>query len=145
MSPYSASATGQEAHRIWNRPHTEGPSVDWPAIDRTARPHFPYAAQQSGQWWVLRLNHGFPVHDLYTLFVDGRPVADITAKLDDRSPLVVSVAALKPFDQAAEEPVLDVGAAAAVVRTVSRYANYGSEYDEPCGCCSDNYDGMARI
>jgi hypothetical protein len=39
---------------------------------RTGYQHFPYAAEQSGQWWVLRLNHGFPEHDLYTLFVDGR-------------------------------------------------------------------------
>ncbi|SON60798.1 hypothetical protein MSIMFI_02299 [Mycobacterium simulans] len=127
--------------------------MDSPAIDRSTRPHwlrtgykfFPFAAPQSGQWWVLRINHGFPEHDLYTLFVDGRPVADVTGKPDDRSPLVSSVAALKPYNHTAAEPALDADMAAAVVSTVSRYANYGSEYDEPCIFCSDNYDGMARI
>ncbi|VBA45437.1 hypothetical protein [Mycobacterium attenuatum] len=126
--------------------------MDGPAIGRTTRPHwlrtgykfFPYAAHQSGQWWVLRLNHGFPEHDLYTLFIDGRAVADITGELDDRSPLVAAVAVLKPYDHEAAEPVLDAEAAAAVVNTVSCYVNYGSEYDKPCNYCSDNYDGMAQ-
>jgi hypothetical protein len=126
--------------------------MDGPAIDKTTRPNwlrtgykfFPYAAQESGHGWVLRLNYGFPEHDLYTLFVDGTAVADITGKPDDPSPVVASVAPLKPYEQAAAEPALDADTAAAVVRTVSRYANYGSEYDEPCIFCSDDYDGMAR-
>ncbi len=128
--------------------------MDAPAIDETARPHwlrtgykfFPYAAQQSGHWWVLRLNHGFPEHDLYTLLVDGRPAADITGKPDDPSPLIAGVASLKPYEQAAVAPALDPETAAAVVSTVSRYADYGSEYGEPCiFCADDDHDGMARV
>lgn len=124
-----------------------------PAIDKTARPlwlrtgykFFPYAAQQSGHWWVLRFNHGFPEHDMYTLFVDGKAVADITGQPDDPSPLVAGVASLRPYGHAAGGPALDADTAAAVVSTVSPYVNYGSEHDDPCIFCSDDYDGMARI
>ena len=127
-------------------PRTEEPAMGGPAIDTTAQPHwfrtgyrfFPYAAQQSGHWWVLRFNHGFPAHDMYTLFVDGNPAADITGKLDDSSPLVASVASLKPYHHAAVEPALDADTAAAVVSTVAPYVNYGSEYDDPCIFCSDD-------
>ncbi len=70
--------------------------MDRTAIDTSARPpwtrtgyeFFPYAAQHCGQWWVLRLNHGFPEHDLYTAFIDGSPAADLTANPDNPSPLV---------------------------------------------------------
>jgi hypothetical protein len=66
------------------------------AIEAAARPHwvhtgykfFPYAAQQSGHWWVLRLNHGFPEHDMYTVFIDGTAAADLTADAANPSPLV---------------------------------------------------------
>lgn len=88
---------------------------------------------------------GFPEHDMYTLFVDGKPAADITGRLDDPSPLVASVASLKPYDHAAAEPALDAETAASVVNAVSPYVNYGSEYDDPCIFCSDNSDGMAHI
>jgi hypothetical protein len=122
------------------------------AIDTAAQPHwlrtgykfFPYAAQQSGHWWVLRLNHGFPEHDMYTVFVDGTPAADITATADHPSPLVASVAPLKPADPAAAEPQLDAETATAVVQTVARYVNYGSEHDDPCLFCSEDYDPMTR-
>ena len=76
---------------------------------RTGYKFFPYAAQQSGHWWVLRLNHGFPEHDLYTVFVDGTAAADVTAGADNPSPLAASVGALKPADPAAE-PALDEAA-----------------------------------
>jgi hypothetical protein len=111
---------------------------------RTGYKFFPYAAQQSGQWWVLRLNHGFPEHDMYTLFVDGKAVADITGKPDHEVPLVASVASLKPYDPATDEPALDAGTAATVVSTVSHYVNYGSEHGDPCIFCSDDHDGMER-
>ena len=132
---------------------TKGLHVDGTAIDTAAQPQwsrtgykfFPYAAQHSGQWWVLRLNHGFPEHDMYTLFIDGSPAADITAKPDDPSPLVASVALLKPYDDAAAEPALDAETATAVVQAVSRYVNYGSEHDDPCLFCSEDYDPMTRI
>jgi hypothetical protein len=123
------------------------------AIDEAAQPHwlrtgykfFPYAARQSGQWWVLRLNHGFPEHDLYTLFVDGRPAVDVTGSPDHSSALVRSVASLRPYDPAADEPTLDADTAATVVGPVSSYVNYGSEHDDPCVFCSDDHDGMARL
>jgi hypothetical protein len=123
------------------------------AIDEAAQPHwlrtgykfFPYAARQSGQWWVLRLNHGFPEHDLYTLFVDGRPAVDVTGSPDHSSALVRSVASLRPYDPAADEPTLDADTATTVVGPVSSYVNYGSEHDDPCVFCSDDHDGMARL
>lgn len=124
-----------------------------PAIDETAQPNwlrtgykfFPYAAQQHGHWWVLRLNYGFPENDLYTLFVDGRAALDITAGPDHPGPLVRSIAALRPYDDAAAtEPALDAETAAAVVRTVARYADYGSEHGEPGPFASGACDGMTR-
>ena len=132
---------------------TKGLHVDGTAIDTAAQPpwsrtgykFFPYAARHSGQWWVLRLNHGFPEHDLYTLFIDGSPAADITDNPDNPSPLVASVGSLKPYDRAAAEPQLDDETAAALVKAVSRYVNYGSEHDDPCIFCSEDYDPMARI
>lgn len=121
-----------------------------PAFDETARPHwhrtgyslFPYAAQESGQWWVLRLNYGFPEHDLYTLFVDGRPAADITGNPDHPSALVRTIASLRPYDPAADEPSLGEETAAIAVAPVSRYASYGSEHDDPCIFCSDDQGGI---
>ncbi|EFG78666.1 hypothetical protein HMPREF0591_1433 [Mycobacterium parascrofulaceum ATCC BAA-614] len=124
-----------------------------PAIDENAQPHwfrtgykfFPYAAHESGQWWVLRLNYGFPEHDMYTLFVDGRPAADITGSPDHPSALVRSIASLSPYGPAADEPSLEEDIAATVVGPVSRYASYGSEHDDPCIFCSVDQDGMTRI
>jgi hypothetical protein len=64
---------------------------------RTGYRYFPYAAWQSDQWWVLRANYCFPEHDLVTLFIDGRAVADITAPDRDARRLVASIAALDPI------------------------------------------------
>ena len=111
---------------------------------RTGYKFFPYAAQQSGHWWVLRLNVGFPEHDLYTVFVDGSATADITAGADNPSPLVASVGALKPADPSAVEVQLDPETAATVVQAVAPYVNYGSEHDDPCIFCSEDYDPMTR-
>jgi hypothetical protein len=123
------------------------------AIDETASPQwlrtgykiFPYAAKQSGQWWVLRLNHGFPEHDMYTLFVDGKPAVDVTGSADHSSVLVRSIASLRPYDSAAGEPTLEPDTAASVVGPVLGYVNYGSEHDDACMFCSDDHDGMARL
>jgi hypothetical protein len=123
------------------------------AIDDAVQPHwlrtgykfFPYAAEQSGQWWVLRLNHGFPEHDMYTLFADGRPAVDITGNPDHFSALVRSIASLRPYDPTAEEPTLDADTATTAVRTVSHYVDYGSEHEDPCTFGSDNHDGMVRV
>ncbi|MCV7258801.1 hypothetical protein [Mycobacterium shimoidei] len=127
--------------------------ADSSSIDKSARPHwlrtgyrfFPYAAQHDGQWWVLRFNHGFPEHDMYTLFVNGRPVADITGDPGRPAPLVASVGSLRPYDAEADEPVLEPSTAAAVVGSVARFVNYGSEHDDPCIFCSGDLDGMTRI
>jgi hypothetical protein len=102
---------------------------------RTGYKFFPYAAHHSGQWWVLRLNRGFPEHDMYTVFIDGSPAADVTANPDDASPLIASVGSLKPSDRAAAD----------VVEAVSRYVNYGSEHNDSCTFCSEDYDPMTRI
>jgi hypothetical protein len=131
---------------------TRGLREDSTVIDTAARPHwqrtgykfFPYAAQQSGQWWVLRLNHGFPEHDMYTVFIDGTPAADITPNANDPAPLVAGMASLKPTDRLAAEPQLDPDTAAAVVAPVSPYVNYGSEHGDPCLFCSQDYDPMTR-
>jgi hypothetical protein len=127
--------------------------VDGTAIDTAARPQwlrtgykfFPYAAHHSGQWWVLRLNHWFPEHDMYTVFIDGSPAADITANPNDASPLIASVGSLKPSDRAVAEPELDAETAADVVEAVSRYVTYGSEHNDSCIFCSEDDDPMTRI
>lgn len=118
------------------------------AIDTSAQPdwrrtgykYFPYAAQQSGHWWVLRLNTGFPEHDLYTLFVDGAAAADITGPGD--TPLAASIGTLTPADPGASESQLDPDTATAVVQTVAPYVNYGSEHNDPCLFCSEDYDPL---
>ena len=123
------------------------------AIDQAAQPQwlrtgykfFPYAARQSGQWWVLRLNHGFPEHEMYTLFVDGKPAVDVTGSPEHSSALVRSIASLRPYDVAAGEPILDADTAACVVKAVAGLVNYGSEHDDPCMFCSDDRDRMARL
>ena len=113
---------------------------------RTGYKFFPYAAQESGQWWVLRLNYGFPEHDMYTLFVDGRPAVDITGSADHSSALVRGIATLRWADPGATEPTLEADTAATVVQTVARYVAYGSEHDDPCFfCCGDGEDGMAPM
>ena len=116
-----------------------------PRWARTGYTFFPYAAQQSGHWWVLRLNVGFPEHDMYTVFIDGTAAADLTAGADNPAPLVAGVAGLQPHDGAAVEPALDADTATAVVQAVARYVNYGSEHNDPCLFCSKDYDPMTRV
>ena len=62
-----------------------------PAWMRTGFKFFPYAPRQSGQWWVLRFSYDFPEHEMYTLFIDGRAAADITADAGSPIPLTVRV------------------------------------------------------
>jgi len=134
-------------------PSDEAPTTTPTAIDEAAQPHwlrtgykfFPYAAEHSGQWWVLRLNYGFPEHDMYTLFVDGRPAVDITGSSDHSGALARSIASLRPYDRGADAPTLEKDTATTVVRTVSHYVDYGSEHEDPCIFCSDEHDGMVRI
>lgn len=118
----------------------------WPAWMRTGYKFIPYAAQQSDQWWVLRLNLGFPEHELYTLFVDGHAALDVTGRIDHHVPLAASIGALKPVDHHAREPVLLPELAEAAVRTVAQYVVYGSEINDPCDWCDHfaNQDPMTR-
>jgi hypothetical protein len=106
---------------------------------RTGYRYFPYAAWQSDQWWVLRANYCFPEHDLVTLFIDGRAVADITAAEKDARPLVASIAALDPIlpFRKRDIPAMPAGLAESAVATVSAYVSYGSEFDPPdlCDLC----------
>ncbi len=106
-----------------------------PVWKRTGYRFFPYAAKQSGQWWVLRLNYGFPEHDLWTLFVDGRPALDVTGDANHALPLAASIGELHPFDPAADEPVLARQSAQAAVSVVAQYVVYGSEVGDPCDRC----------
>ena len=113
------------------------PTPQW---SRTGYRFFPYAARQSGTWWVLRRNHGFPEHDLYTLFIDGDAVADLTGDAAGPSRLLAGVATLEE----SATPQLDPDVAQSVVRRVAAFVNYGSERDAPCDFCSTDDDGMAR-
>ncbi|BDB43583.1 MULTISPECIES: hypothetical protein [Mycobacterium] len=110
---------------------------------RTGYRYFPYAARQSGQWWVLRVNYDFPAHDLYTLFIDGTAVGDVTGDPDHPAPLIAGIGSLKWADRLADEPALDPATAAAVVGTVAQYADYGSERGDPCIFCDGN-DGLEK-
>lgn len=126
------------------------PAVDssvQPVWKRTGYKFFPYAAEQSGQWWVLRFNYDFLEHDLYTLFVDGRAALDITGNVNHRIPLAASIGGLKPFDSNADEPVFAPELAETVVRAVAQYVVYGSEVDDPCDWCDHlaSHDPMARL
>lgn len=116
-----------------------GPAIDTsarPAWQRTGNKHFPYAAHQSGRWWILRANYGFPEHDMYTLFVDDLAVADITADTDHPVPLLASIGALPFTHPDPAIPLLDQDTADKVVSIVATYTNYGSEHDDPCMFCS---------
>ena len=106
-----------------------------PAWQRTGHPAFPFAAQHSGQWWVLRFNLGFPEHDMYTLFVDGHAVADITADPDHPMPLLASIGAL-PTSPDPDTPALAADTVTAVIATVAGFTDYGSEHGDPCVFCS---------
>ncbi|MGW6710822.1 hypothetical protein ACWGDE_38865 [Streptomyces sp. NPDC054956] len=81
---------------------------------------FPHAARVAGRWWVLRLND-FPEHPLFTLFVDGRLVADVDDLPSDWQRLEQgSAAALTPSERA---EILDL---------MAGLGPYGAEYGTPC-------------
>jgi hypothetical protein len=120
-------------------------SVSPKPVDITAQPHwlrtgfkfFPYAAQLSGEWWVLRANYCFPEHDLCTLFIDGQAVADVTGSPDDPRALVASIAALHPITPWIDTrvPAMAAELAEAVVAAVADYVVYGSESNDLCDLC----------
>ncbi|WP_235653502.1 hypothetical protein [Mycolicibacter icosiumassiliensis] len=144
------SAYQPEPRRYYDPRQLPEGRTDPPPIDlgvqpdwlRTGYTYFPYAAQQSGQWWVLRFNVGFPEHEMYTLFVDGHAVVDVTGSLASPIPFVAGIGSLERLK--ANEPLLDPDTAAAVVSVVAQYAGYGSEHNDPCMFCAGDRDGMER-
>lgn len=112
---------------------------------RTGYKFFPYAARHSDQWWVLRLNYGFPDHEMYTLFVDGQAVVDLTGDADHPVALARNIFHLEPFDDRAAEPAMNADTAESVVSRVAHSVAYGSEHDESCIYCTEDQDGMARM
>lgn len=103
---------------------------------RTGYRFFPYAAYHSGQWWVLRMNHDFPQHDLYTIFIDGRAATDLNGDTNDERRIVASIGALHQHGADGGEPELGAGLAEAVVRRAADYIVYGSEVGDPCDWCA---------
>jgi hypothetical protein len=87
---------------------------------RTGAPVFVYAARVDDAWWVLRRN-GFPDHPLYTLFVAGSVVGDVT-DLKARAPAwdVEDRSALS--DEQRDE----------VLTAMRGLGPYGSEVGRPC-------------
>jgi hypothetical protein len=104
---------------------------------RTGFKFFPYAAQLTGQWWVVRANYCFPEHDLCTLFIDGHAIADLTGSPDDPRPLVASIAALHPITPwiDARVPAMAAELAETAVAAAADYVVYGSESNDPCDLC----------
>lgn len=103
-----------------------------PRWHRTGERRFPFAARQGGRWWVLRLNVGFPAHDLYTLFVDGRVAFDVTGDPDGPIPVVANIASLST----ALSPVMAESEVVEALGAVRAFADYGSEHGDSCSCCS---------
>lgn len=66
------------------------------------------------------MNADFPARDMFTLFVDGCAVADLTGDAHSEFPLLTSLAQLKPtaIDEPSR-PTLDPGIARTVVAAVS--------------------------
>ncbi|MFD9358693.1 hypothetical protein [Streptomyces sp. NPDC060031] len=81
---------------------------------------FPHAARAGGCWWVLRLND-FPEHPLYTLFADGRRVADVNDVPSDWRRL-----------SDASAPVLTTFECAEILELMAGLGPYGAEYGNPC-------------
>lgn len=105
-----------------------------PEWHQTTDEDFPFAAGVDRQWWVLRFNISFPEHDLYTLFIDGQAVADITGDPASDVPLIASM----PSWSSPATPTLDAQAARGVVAAVAQFVDYGSEFGDPCVLCSRN-------
>ncbi|CAM3684241.1 hypothetical protein ACXYTP_09320 [Tsukamurella ocularis] len=114
-----------------------------PAWLRTGFRFFPYAAVVDGAWWVLRVNHGFPEHDLLTLFVDGAVVVDVTPG-GSSSPFDSGLARLDPL-LGGREPLLDAATARTAIAAVAGFADYGSENGDACDFCFRDKDGYARM
>ncbi|NMD54653.1 hypothetical protein FK530_13225 [Tsukamurella conjunctivitidis] len=105
--------------------------------------YFPYAAVVDDAWWVLRVNHGFPEHDLYTVFVDGTAVADATPGRGS-SPFDASLARLDQLSKG-RGPQVEPAVAHAAIAPIAAFADYGSENDDTCDFCFGDKDGYAPM
>jgi hypothetical protein len=108
-----------------------------PRWRRTGYRYFPYAACESGHAWVLRANYCFPAHDLCTLFIDGRAVADVTSGREDPRPLLASIGSLNPIlpESLPEVPAMAPDLAKTIVDAVAKYVAHGVEWGDPCAWC----------
>ncbi|WP_396908168.1 hypothetical protein [Mycolicibacterium sp.] len=93
-----------------------------PRWQSTGDKQFPFVADVAGAWWVLRLNHGFPEQNLYTLFVGKAAVADFTPDRGSDMPLLAT--APHPNDPVTR---VDADSAAAAISPLSGFVEYGSE------------------
>lgn len=93
---------------------------------------------------MFRHNNGFLEHELFTVFINGRTVADITGDANAEIPLVAGVGVPPPPSQNAGIPALGLGIAATVVGEIAQYVGYCSEYGDECSYCSSDRDGMTR-
>ncbi|MGX9295505.1 hypothetical protein [Tsukamurella paurometabola] len=114
-----------------------------PAWRRTGLLYFPYAAFVDGAWWVLRVNHGFPEHDLYTVFVDGTAVADATPGRGS-FPFDASLAQLEQLSKG-RGPQVEPAVAHAAIAPIAALADYGSENGDTCDFCFGDKDGYAPM
>ena len=123
--------------------HIDAVRAAHPAWRRTGFRYLPYAAWHDGAWWVLRVNHGFPEHDLFTLFADRAAVAEATPA-DGFCPFDASLATLEPLS-AGREPLLDPTSARAAIDPVAAFADFGSEDGDTCDFCFNDKDGYAPM
>jgi hypothetical protein len=109
-----------------------------PSWLRTGYRYFPYAALESGRWWVIRVNYCFPEHDIATLFIDGAAVADLTAVASDVRPLVASIGRMPMTnpDSADGLQTMPRELARRVVGGVADFVDHGSEWGQPCPWCT---------
>lgn len=114
-----------------------------PQWQRTGFRYFPYAAPRDGVWWVLRVNHGFPEHDLFTLFVDGTAVAEATPS-GGSCPFDASLTRLEPLREG-RESLMDPIIARAAIAPVAAFADFGSEDGDTCDFCFNDKDGYAPM
>lgn len=114
-----------------------------PAWRQTGLKYFPYAAWHDGAWWILRVNHGFPEHDLFTLFIGGAAVVDVTPG-SSSSPFHTSLSRLQPLSGGGE-PLLEPAVARAAIEPIAAFADFGSEDGDTCDFCFNDKDGYAPM
>ncbi|WP_336671075.1 hypothetical protein [Tsukamurella sp. USMM236] len=123
--------------------HIEDVRAASPEWYRTGFRYFPYAARHDDAWWVLRVNHGFPEHNLLTLFVGGAAVVDVTPG-SSSSPFHTSLSRLQPLG-GGREPLLEPAVARTAIEPIAAFADFGSEDGDTCDFCFNVKDGYAPM